>query len=528
MKKLVCLFAAAALAVTGFSGCGEKNKKTESQDKVTLSYWVSMDPNIATKIQSYNEVEMYKQREKDSNIHIKFVHPANGQEKEQFNLMIASRDLTDMIEYSWTSAYQGGIQKAIDDGVVVALNDYMQYAPNFNKALTDKNELSPIYKKNSVTDQGKYYGFTTLNVGDYRVFSGPAIRKDWLDELGLAVPETIDDWTAVLKAFKEKKGASAPMTGLLNALVTGSTSTFAGAYGIGSRWYVDNDKVKYGPMQDEYKDFLAQLNKWYKDGLLDKDISTNQQTLIDAKIVNGSSGALVNGFLGSGLGRYLKQMQNEDKKYNLVGTPYPVLKKGDVNRFPAIEGDVNRTSTVAVTTACENVQAAVEWMDYWYSDEGVNLMNFGVEGKSYNMVDGKAKYTDEILKNPDGLSINEALLLNCRATAPAAGFKQMPDYLEQYYEFPQQTDALKLWTANVDEGRKTALPILMPTLEESDKVAAISTDLSTYVNEMLWKFVTGEESLDKFDEFRNTVNKNFDMKKYTKIMQNQYDRYLKR
>ena len=44
------------------------------------------------------------------------------------------------------------------------------------------------------------------------MFSGPILRKDWLDELGLEVPETIDEWENVLAQFKEKKGATAPLT----------------------------------------------------------------------------------------------------------------------------------------------------------------------------------------------------------------------------------------------------------------------------------------------------------------------------
>ena len=44
------------------------------------------------------------------------------------------------------------------------------------------------------------------------VQSGPIIRADWLEELGLEVPQTIDDWTNVLTAFKEQKGAQAPLT----------------------------------------------------------------------------------------------------------------------------------------------------------------------------------------------------------------------------------------------------------------------------------------------------------------------------
>lgn len=527
MKRIVSTVTAAAIIAAVLGGCGSKETTQGKMSGKEISYWVAMDTNVSTRIKSYNEVSMYKQREKDSGVHINFIHPANGQEKEQFNLMIASRDLPDIIEYNWSN-YSGGIQKAIDDGIITALNDYMQSAPNFKAALENKNELSDIYRKGSLTDEGDYFGFTTLNVGNYRVFGGPAIRKDWLDDLGLAVPETIDDWTAALTAFKEKKGADSPLTGMLSLLVTGNYSAFSGAFGVGNRWYIDGKTVKYGPVQDNYKDYLALLHSWYEAGLLDKDISTNQQNLVDSKIINGNSGALVNAYLGSGLGRYLKQMQTEDEKYNLIGAPYPVMKKGDINKYPIMEGDVMKSSTAAITTACRDVETAVEWMDYWYSDEGYKLMNFGVEGESYDMIDNKPVYKDTILKNPDGLSINEALLLNCRATAPAPGFKQAPEYLEQYYEFPQQIDALKLWVENLEDGRKTQLPNLMPSQEEAEEIAAIVTDLNTYVNEMVWKFITGEESLDKFDNFRNTINEKFGLQRYAEMMQNQYDRYLVR
>ena len=60
-------------------------------------------------------------------------------------------------------------------------------------------------------------------------------------------------------------------------------------------------------------------------------------------------------------------------------------------------------------------------------------MNFGVEGESYNMVDGKPVYTDQIFNNPEGLSIAEALSMYCRATVPAPGLKQAPEYLERSF-----------------------------------------------------------------------------------------------
>lgn len=526
-KSVLCLLLATILATTGLlSGCGDKKQASSENEGTTLTYWVGMDANLATRVQSYNDVAMYKQREKDSGIHIEFIHPAIGQEAEQFNLLLASNDLPDIIEYEWHK-YPGGPQAAIEDGIIIPLNDYLEYAPNFKKALTGDSDLAEVYERASTTDDGKYYGFTTLNTGEYRVFGGPCIRRDWLEDLGLEMPETIDEWTEVLTAFKEKKNAKVPLTGTADTLcLGGNVSTFSGAFGVGNRWYVDGDKVMYGPMQDGYKEYLTLLNKWYKEGLLDKDITSNKSNLVDARITNGESGALVNGYIGGSIGRYLKQKETEEPSYDLVGAPYPVKNKGDVNQFAYIESDVNSARTLAITTACKNPEKAIAWADYWYGKEGYMLLNFGVEGDSYTMVDGSPVYTDKILKNSENLSVNEALLLNCRATSPAPGFKQAPEYLQQYYEYDQQNETLNLWTANVAGSRKTTLPSLNSTSEEMDIISSIKADLSTYVNECIWNFVSGKTSLDKYDEFREELVKTFRVEEYRDVLQKQYDRYI--
>ena len=58
------------------------------------------------------------------------------------------------------------------------------------------------------------------------------------------------------------------------------------------------------------------------------------------------------------------------------------------------------------------------------------LVNFGIEGLTYNMVDGYPKYTDMIYNNPDGLTISQAMAYYMR-TAINGPFIQDPRYLEQ-------------------------------------------------------------------------------------------------
>ena len=527
MKKkvrLLSIIGALTLCSIGLAGCG--GEEGGSGETKSLSYWVPMEKSIATRVKDYNDVEMYKQREADSGIHMEFIHPAIGQETEQFNLMVASGDLPDLVEFKWTN-YNGGVQRAIDDGIIIPLNDYIdKYAPNFKKLISDGGKYAEVYDKGSKTDSGEYFAFPCFNTGDIRTFGGPMIRKDWLDELGLEVPETMDDWTTVLRAFKEKKGAVAPLTGVANYF-TGGDNSFNGAYNVGKRLYLDGDKVQYGPLQSEYKEYLKIMNQWYSEGLLDKDFATNKSAMVDANITMGNSGALM-GYLGSGMGRYLSQMKNEDPNFNLVCAPYPVLEDGGQNNFYLSEGDVG-VRYLAITKDCKDPVAAVKWIDYLYSEEGYNLVNFGIEGKTYNMVDGKPVYTDEIMNNPEGLSINEALCLHCRATAAAPGLKQAPEYLEQYYEFPQQVDGFKLWSENTDGAGKTKMPEgVSATSEESGEIAVISADLNTYVEEMSFKFIIGEKSFDEYDDFVQTLKTTFKADRFVEIYQQMYNRYLER
>ena len=532
MNKKIGLVAAGVLAAgLCLTGCGgSQNSAGTTEKQTSFTYWVPMNSNIATRVQSFNDIEMYKQREEDSGIHIEFIHPALGQQAEQFNLMVASRqDMPDFIEYSW-NLYPGGLQKALDGGVIISLNEYLDKGdlPNLKKIFTDYDpELSPIYDRDSKTDSGQYYGFPSFDIGEYRSFGGIAIRRDWLNDAGLEIPETIDEWTTALRAFKEQKGATAPLTGEAKFIISGAM--FNGAYNVGTRLYLDDKTVKFGPLEPAFKDYISTMHQWYQEGLLDQDFGTNKSTMVDSNIVTGKSGAMAGCYLGGGMGRYLAQMETTDPSYDLACAPYPVLNKGEINNMATIESDTMGNAVLAITTACKDPETAAKWADYWYSDDGYKLVNFGVEGKSYNMVDGYPTYADDIIHNPEGMSIAEALGMQCRATSPAPGLKQAPEYLEQYYQYQQQKDGFKMWAENVPGTRKNTVPAAVAaSSEETEELASITADLETYVQEMLLKFITGEESMDNYDNFVQTLHNNFRVDRYLEIEQAMYDRYLQR
>src|SRR5512136_1787770 len=175
---------------------------------LTVTYWVELNANAAATMKTYGEILCYQELEKRTGIHIEFQHPPVGQALDQFNLMIASQKYPDVIEFGFggeagsSSTAPGGPGRYLQDGVILKLNDLIdKYAPNFKKLMTEH----PDWRKQIVTDNGEIYGFPFIRGDPYLlVYQGPIIRGDWLANLKLSVPTTLDDWHTMLVAFKQK------------------------------------------------------------------------------------------------------------------------------------------------------------------------------------------------------------------------------------------------------------------------------------------------------------------------------------
>lgn len=499
-------------------GCGEK--KTSETDENTFTYWCSMDASTVSVYETYNDSPVYQYLEEKTGIHMDFIHPPTGQANEQFTLMLASKDYPDIIQASWVT-YPGGQEKAISDKVIIPLNDIMKkYAPDCYKLITE-NESFDRYCK---TNGGDYFMFPVLNGSGYNIFGGLVLRKDWLDELNLPVPETIEQWETTLRAFKEKKGATAPFT--CQFAVMGSSHTnqaFNGAFEVGKRLYVDNGTVKFGPMEDAYKDWLSLMNKWYEEGLLDVEYGTNTSQAVLSKMSNGESGATF-GFVGGIVGPLLQM--NEGTDYDLAAAPY-LTGADNVPHFAALEADVVDNGSVAVSTACRNPEKVAEWINYFYTEEGMRIRQFGIEGVSYDMVDGKPKFKDNVVKNPDGVSVMEMIKRNTFDGPGYTDKENADDYYDQFYPYERQKEAFKLWSEAAPSAREHLFPMISTRIEDAEEYSALNTEISTYVDEMVFKFVNGTEPIENFDKFRAALKK-MNVERYIEINQNSYDLFLKR
>ena len=241
-------------------------------------------------------------------------------------------------------------------------------------------------------------------------------------------------------------------------------------------------------------------------------------------MLNNEAGVMW-GLGGSGIQNLLIDAVKANPELNLAACPTAVKEKGDEVVYNSA-GDQLAAMRAVITTACEDVEAAARWLDYFWSEEGYMLFNFGEEGVTYTMENGVPTYTELIISNPDGLTISEALAMYAGVGAGSYACVTSEEYLVGYYSPVQQAaDAIATW-GETGVGTYTLYGMKL-TNEESEKFSVISTELNTYVDETIIKFVIGTEDIDaKWDEFVATC-KQFKMDEAVAIQQAAYDRLNK-
>ena len=457
-----------------------------------LTWWVSLNSNVSSNFTSMEDTEFAKALTEQTGVEIDYIHPATGQEGETFNLMVADGEFPDLLEYNFNT-YAGGPTKAIEDGVIIPLNDVIdKYCPNLKAFLAENPDIDNAVK----TDDGIYYCFPcAMDQADLAVTRGLCLREDWLKELNMEVPESIEEWYEVLTAFKNEMGAESPLCVSWSDL---SGSTLANAFGVAAKeWYIDSEgKVVYGAVTDEYKNFLITMKQWYAEGLLDVDMASLKSDNVTSKMINGNGGASF-AWAGSGMQSWILAATETNPDYMLVAAPVPSYN--GVDPIAGYGGFRFKTAgCVSISSDCENVELAARLLDYGYSEEGRLLYNYGVEGVSYEMIDGVATYTDEVLNNPDGLSITHAIAKYARSCYQGP-FVQELNYYTQYLQVPSVKEAPSIWT--VDTTLDHMYPSASTTPEESDELSKISDELWTYMSEMILKFVLGTKSFDEWDQY---------------------------
>lgn len=323
------------------------------------------------------------------------------------------------------------------------------------------------------------------------------VRADRLAALNLELPETIDEWYTMLKALKEADPAHYPLATMITEDSRNILRNLSNAWGTDMSFYVDGQDVKYGPLDPAFKDYLAEMQRWYAEGLIDPEFTSMDITALEAKILNGDASVWLSGL---DFGRYLIELKDE---HAITCVKFPVLNKGDLPIYNNGTLQGAQGSGVAISASCKNPELAAKWIDYHYSEIGHRLLNFGIEGQSYTMVNDTPTFTDEIVANPDGKSVELALVKYAMGGISEAMFHDPFVRFARMGTFDEQRRSIER-TQNIDLSHK--MPNVTPTQDESSRLANIMNEADTYLDECWVKFIKGQMSIEKdYDQFIKTL-----------------------
>ncbi|MEK3725734.1 extracellular solute-binding protein [Paenibacillus sp. FSL H8-0034] len=459
---------------------------------------------------------LWKEAEKRTGIHIEWTLVPQANLEEKKNLLLASGEIPDAF-------YGGGItsQDMISygqQGVFLPLNDLIdKYAPNFKKI----TQQYPEVLKGITSPDGKIYALPKMSTNPtHRLNNKLFLNQKWLDEGSLKMPGTPDELYQVLKAFKAKDAARVPLGG---TDIGGIIRTLTGAWGLQNRGssnsYLDyNEKtneLRFFPTDPNYKEVLEYVRKLYAEGLLDSEIFTNTVPILTAKINKG----IIGGFPS------INTVPAGQKRTDYAGLPQALKGPYGDQLWSGMTSVLQNQGAFVITKKDKNPEATMRWADYFIDGEGAVLYWMGVEGKTYEMKDGKYRFVQDIVNNPNGLTLDQGISRDL-----VAPFTTHPIVREERFAWdtgeglPEVIQAAQNLQPFVP---KEIWPAFLYTKEENERMIALGNDIHTYIFEMQTQFITGKAPFTKWDEYVATIKK-MGLDEYMKINKAAYDRYKSR
>jgi putative aldouronate transport system substrate-binding protein len=390
----------------------------------------------------------------------------------------------------------------------------MDDMPNYSAILSS----DPDFYAACVQDDGSIGGLFGFYEEGYPPNGGAWIRQDYLNEIGYeGVPTTYDELYEVLTKFKTELGLPAAITFPYCANWQGNylSAGYDIATNVGkstmSPFFQIDGTVYYGYAEDACYDYVSMLNKWYSEGLVYADFVAVEMPIMTASQIDD----IGCGFAGLGnVSQYAEQTNCEN--YALTALPAMKLTEDQVTHFTDSQSRLINEATI-ITTECADPELACKYYDYWYSEEGSILLNYGVEGESWEYnEDGEPQLLESIFDNSNTTDQNLMLNAKQRGSFVVAWDRTFFSYNEA------QMNALEVWGACDDAYDLPA--VLALSTEEQSVVSAKYTDIETAVLENLAKFITGDRPMSEWSSFVSTL---YDMglDEVIAAYQSAFDRY---
>lgn len=378
-------------------------------------------------------------------------------------------------------------------GTLLDFNKYAEYMPN----LQEYRKQYPNMDWVNTADGNRY-----LIMGVQPIdFSGESyfVNMTELKKCGIEkVPETLDEMLEAMRIVKEKDPQSVPFASYWNIPYT--QNTFAMLLNAkNTPVYYDEaagkHKLTLNEADSKHKELIQLMHDMYAEGLINPEIATVAKEQEDAILAQGNW-AFSFVYANSMEAEIFKVGPGEELPFDI--RPMTPPQSPDGNRYMnlAYLHDGLPSWGIVCSSKTEHPELLAAYMDQVVSPFGRDLMNYGIEGVSYDVVDGKP-----VKRDVDNAEIGVGTLYEAWIVGMG------PE--ERTSDLTVGKQCFELNHENFTSGKVQGVfdPVVRTfTAEAAEEKAAIENDLMTYVNEQEAMFIYGQRDMSEWDEFVKEVN----------------------
>lgn len=441
----------------------------------------------------------------------------------------AAVDLPDVMSLGWNNAVGSPVDLHAQGATIKLTELVNQYAPNIKRLMEEFTAVRPYL----VAPDGDIYATAARTVPPISNYKNWYVREDWLERLGLEKPASLEEWKTVLKAFRnEDPNGNGEQDEVPLAPRTLWQLEWFGSSGLDLDIYysygfsLDAGVVSYDYVSPEYRDYLAFLHEMYEAGALSQEVTMTGQTLNSLR-VDDRVGGFWTGIGGVLFGNRVLAEAGIPGRY--TWTPLPENAQG-VARY------VHEPLVIAasvITSQSKNPEVAIKWLDYvWASPQGYLYSNYGLEGDTYNVnpelnsdspwlkhFPGRPEYSDSIRNNPEGKSV-QTVLSDIGAFNHPLYADDDESFAARFSEDPFSAELTRLAAPIA----VTPFPRYLSSPEQERRLRALREEVLPTQEEWTFKFITGQEPLDRFADYVATM-KRVGVDELVEITQEQHDAY---
>lgn len=427
-------------------------------------------------------------------INVEYVISGSQEElTTKLNLAIVDGNLPDIIQVdpvNYTELVEAGMLADLSEAIENYGSDELKRRLYADDGLMMSN----------CTKDGKIYGMAIP--GGYEDFIPVVcIRTDWLRELGLEAPKTMEDVWTIAKAFKDNNmgGTCTIGVGMTQNMATSLEPTLGllNGYGAFANIWLDQDGTLVSSnIQPEMRAALEDLAKRYADGLIDPEFGTKAMSNVTEDALSGKSGVLVMHFcapfdLGNGVA------QGQEWGYFNVMDP-----EGNIGYAQA---SVGFTGCVSVSAACEHPEAAVIMMNMFaqaiaedkttYDDNGINNYAW------------PCKATDPTLTNN---FIHQEYLAYLKDGTPYSDVSASTIESGELYNKDGNQEGYIMWAVFGEDSTQTCVDnvkaadrymVSAYTGTTTETMGEYDSTLTDLLNQTFTAIIKGDEGIEAFDAF---------------------------